>query len=123
MAPRPLGGGRNEGRPGKGSGGRDASPAPLRPAATAGRGPPPPGPVRLAAGLGARQAKQNRTGHLDAARDAVRPGQGRMLIEGRRPVVEALTDRILLASGVRRAALGDLLDLAQRRGVVPSVPR
>ena len=52
-----------------------------------------------------------------------------MLIEGRRPVVEALRagrpmDRILLASGVGRAALGDLLDLAQRRGVeVQTVPR
>jgi 23S rRNA (guanosine2251-2'-O)-methyltransferase len=52
-----------------------------------------------------------------------------MLIEGRRPVVEALrsgrpVDRILLASGVGRAALADLLDLAERRGVeVATVPR
>jgi len=44
-------------------------------------------------------------------------------------VVEALragrpVDRILLASGAGRAALGDLLDLAQRRGVeVQTVPR
>jgi 23S rRNA (guanosine2251-2'-O)-methyltransferase len=52
-----------------------------------------------------------------------------VLIEGRRPVVEALRagrpmDRILVAAGAGRAALGDLLDLAQRRGVeVQTVPR
>jgi 23S rRNA (guanosine2251-2'-O)-methyltransferase len=79
---------------------------------------------------GARRAKQTRRrDQLDAAREAVRPGPGRTLIEGRRPVVEALragrpVDRILLASGAGRAALGDLLDLAQRRGVeVQTVPR
>jgi 23S rRNA (guanosine2251-2'-O)-methyltransferase len=81
-------------------------------------------------GSGARTAKQaRRRGQLEAAREAVRPGPGRMLIEGRRPVVEALragrpVDRILLAAGVGRPALGDLLDLAQRRGVeVATVPR
>ena len=82
------------------------------------------------AGSGARTAKQSRRrGQLEAAREAVRPGPGRMLIEGRRPVVEALragrpVDRILLASGVGLAALGDLHDLARRRGVeVETVPR
>ena len=132
MAPRPLGGGRHEGRPGKGSGGRDGKPRPA-PARRDGGGevrrPQAPSEKRRGAS-GARQAKQTRRrGQLDAAREAVRPGQGRMLIEGRRPVVEALRagrpmDRILLASGVGRAALGDLLDLAQRRGVeVQTVPR
>jgi 23S rRNA (guanosine2251-2'-O)-methyltransferase len=81
-------------------------------------------------GSSARTAKQSRRrGQLEAAREALRPGPGRMLIEGRRPVVEALragrpVDRVLLASGVGKAALGDLLDLAQRRGVeVATVPR
>jgi 23S rRNA (guanosine2251-2'-O)-methyltransferase len=52
-----------------------------------------------------------------------------VLIEGRRPVVEALRagrpmDRILVAAGAGRAALGDLLDLARHRGVeVQTVPR
>ena len=79
---------------------------------------------------GARKAKQSRRrGQLEAAREAARPAPGRTLIEGRRPVVEALRagrpmDRILLASGAGRAALGDLLDLARRRGVeVQTVPR
>jgi 23S rRNA (guanosine2251-2'-O)-methyltransferase len=82
------------------------------------------------AASGARKAKQaRRRGQLDAAREAVRPGQGRTLIEGRRPVLEALRagrpmDRILLAAGAGRTALGDLLDLARRRGVeVQTVPR
>jgi 23S rRNA (guanosine2251-2'-O)-methyltransferase len=82
------------------------------------------------AGSGARTAKQSRRrGQLEAAREAVRPGPGRMLIEGRRPVVEALragrpVDRILVASGVGRAALGELHELARRRGVeVETVPR
>ena len=132
MAPRPLGGGRQEGRPGKGSGGRDGRPRPT-PARRDGGGevrrPQAPSEKRRGAS-GARRAKQTRRrGELDAAREAVRPGQGRMLIEGRRPVVEALragrpVDRILLASGVGLAALGDLHDLARRRGVeVETVPR
>jgi 23S rRNA (guanosine2251-2'-O)-methyltransferase len=59
----------------------------------------------------------------------VRPGPGRVLIQGRRPVLEALragrpVDRILLASGAGRGSLADLLDLARRRGVeVETVPR
>jgi 23S rRNA (guanosine2251-2'-O)-methyltransferase len=89
-----------------------------------------PSEKRRSAASGARTAKQaRRRGQLEAARAAVRPGPGRMLIEGRRPVLEALragrpVDKILLASGVGRAALGDLLDLARRRGVeVETVPR
>jgi 23S rRNA (guanosine2251-2'-O)-methyltransferase len=128
MAPRPLG----DGRRGKGSGGRHGGPRPT-PAGRDGGGevrrPQAPSEKRRAAS-GARRAKQSRRrGQLEAAREAVRPGQGRVLIEGRRPVTEALRagrpmDRILLASGVGRPALGDLLDLAQRRGVeVQTVPR
>jgi 23S rRNA (guanosine2251-2'-O)-methyltransferase len=126
MAPRPLE------RRGKGSGGRPGKPGPT-PAGRDGGGevrrPQAPSEKRNAAS-GARRAKQSRRrGQLEAARDAVRPGQGRVLIEGRRPVTEALRagrpmDRILLAAGVGRSALGDLLDLAQRRGVeVQTVPR
>jgi 23S rRNA (guanosine2251-2'-O)-methyltransferase len=133
MAPRPLGDGRGPrrhggsrerdqpprrgGRPRDGDGGGEA------------RRPQAPSEKRRA-GSGARKAKQSRRrGQLEAAREAARPAQGRTLIEGRRPVLEALRagrpmDRILLASGAGRAALGDLLDLAQRRGVeVQTVPR
>jgi 23S rRNA (guanosine2251-2'-O)-methyltransferase len=119
MAPRPLGGGRS-GRPRDGGGGevrRPQAPSEKRRAGSAARS-------------GARKAKQSRRrGQLEAAREAARPAPGRTLIEGRRPVVEALRagrpmDRILLAGGANRAALGDLLDLARRRGVeVQTVPR
>ena len=137
MAPRPLG----DGRGGRRHGGprrereRDGAPRPARERDGGGeaRRPQAPSEKRRAgsgARSGARQAKQaRRRGQLEAAREAARPGQGRTLIEGRRPVVEALRagrpmDRILLASGAGRAALGDLLDLAQRRGVeVQTVPR
>jgi 23S rRNA (guanosine2251-2'-O)-methyltransferase len=132
MAHRPLGGGRQEGRPGKGSGGRDGRPRPT-PARRDGGGevrrPQAPSEKRREASGGRRAKQTRRRGQLDAAREAARPGQGRMLIEGRRPVTEALRagrpmDRILLASGAGRAALGDLLDLARRRGVeVQTVPR
>jgi 23S rRNA (guanosine2251-2'-O)-methyltransferase len=126
MAPRPLD------RRGKGSGGRPGKPGPT-PAGRDGGGevrrPQAPSEKRRAAS-GARRAKQSRRrGQLEAAREVVRPGQGRVLIEGRRPVTEALRagrpmDRILLAAGVGRSALADLLDLAQRRGVeVQTVPR
>jgi 23S rRNA (guanosine2251-2'-O)-methyltransferase len=80
-----------------------------------------------AAGRGAKQAR--RRGQFDAARESLRPGPGQVLIEGRRPVVEALragrpVDRILIAAGAGRGGLADLLDLAGRRGVpVQSVPR
>ena len=125
MAPHPLSGGRQEGRPGKGSSRkrreRDGGGEVRRPQAPS---------EKRRASSGARQAKQSRRRtELEAAKEAVRPGQGRTLIEGRRPVVEALRagrpmDRILLASGAGRAALGDLLDLAKRRGIeVQTVPR
>ena len=126
MAPHPLDGGRQEGR---GRRRRDQPPRRERDGGGEVRRPQAPSEKRRASS-GARQAKQSRRRtQLDAAREAVRPGQGRTLIEGRRPIVEALRagrpmDRILLASGAGRAALGDLLDLAQRRGVeVQTVPR
>jgi 23S rRNA (guanosine2251-2'-O)-methyltransferase len=119
MAPRPLDGGRS-GRPRDGGGGEVRRPQAPSEKRRAGSG----------ARSGARKAKQSRRrGQLEAAREAARPAPGRTLIEGRRPVVEALRagrpmDRILLASGANRAALGDLLDLARRRGVeVQTVPR
>jgi 23S rRNA (guanosine2251-2'-O)-methyltransferase len=125
MAPRPVGDGRGPRRHGRGSRERDDGEEVRRPQAPSEkrRG----GTVARA---GARKAKQSRRrDQLEAARQAARPGQGRTLIEGRRPIVEALRagrpmDRILLASGAGRAALGELLDLAQRRGVeVQTVPR
>ena len=131
MAPDPLAGGHRRGSSRRQ---RDGVPRP----APARRDPGGGGEVRRPqapsekrrAGSGARRAKQaRRRDQLEAAREAVRPGQGRVLIEGRRPVVEALRagrpmDRILLASGAGRSALGDLLDLARRRGVeVQTVPR
>jgi 23S rRNA (guanosine2251-2'-O)-methyltransferase len=141
MAPPPLGGGRQQGRSAKDPGGRDrgrrrrdgdprrAKAHRDRDGGEEPRRPQAPSEKRRA-GSGARKAKQSRRrDQLDAAREAARPGQGRTLIEGRRPVVEALRagrpmDRILLASGTGRSALGDLLDLAQRRGVeVQTVPR
>jgi 23S rRNA (guanosine2251-2'-O)-methyltransferase len=135
MAPRPLDGrgGRRRGGPGRRE--RDGVSRAARERDGGGevRRPQAPSEKRRAgsgARSGARQAKQaRRRGQLEAAREAARPGQGRTLIEGRRPVVEALRagrpmDRILLASGAGRAALDDLLDLAQRRGVeVQTVPR
>jgi 23S rRNA (guanosine2251-2'-O)-methyltransferase len=132
MAPDPLAGGHRRGSSRRERGG---APRPARaPREHEGGGgevrrPQAPSEKRRA-GSGARRAKQSRRrDQLEAAREAVRPGQGRVLIEGRRPVVEALRagrpmDRILLASGAGRAALGDLLDLARRRGVeVQTVPR
>ena len=125
MAPRPVGDGRGPRRHGRGSRERDGGGEVHRPQAPSEK-------RRGGAGArsGARKAKQSRRrDQLEAARQAARPGQGRTLIEGRRPVVEALRagrpmDRILLASGAGRAALGELLDLAQARGVeVQTVPR
>jgi 23S rRNA (guanosine2251-2'-O)-methyltransferase len=156
MAPRPLGDGRRArkpGRPGRprpagASGGREPDGAGRsrgevggRPRGAAQRGraadgggaaqrPHAPAEKRRSGAGSGRAAKQaRRRGQLDAARVAVRAGPGRILIEGRRPVLEALragrpVDRILLASGVGRAAVADLLDLARRRGVqVETVPR
>jgi 23S rRNA (guanosine2251-2'-O)-methyltransferase len=125
MASRPLGGGRGSGRDGGGRSGRpgDGGGEVRRPQAPSEK-------RRAGARSGARKAKQSRRrGQLEAAREAARPAPGRTLIEGRRPVVEALRagrpmDRILLASGANRAALGELLDLARGRGVeVQTVPR
>jgi 23S rRNA (guanosine2251-2'-O)-methyltransferase len=79
------------------------------------------------AGRAAKQAR--RRGERDAARATLRPGPGRILIEGRRPVVEALragrpVDRVLIAAGSGRGGLAELLDLAdQRRVPVETVPR
>ena len=119
MASRPLDGGRG-GRARDGGGGEVRRPQAPSEKRRGGSG----------ARSGARKAKQSRRrGQLEAAREAARPAPGRTLIEGRRPVVEALRagrpmDRILLASGAGRAALGDLLELARRRGVeVQTVPR
>jgi 23S rRNA (guanosine2251-2'-O)-methyltransferase len=154
MAPRPLGGGTGGRRPRRpasaqprhgGGGSRNDGPrGPAQPRDGGGRArgqdregggatrrPHAPAEKRRGAGgSGARAAKQaRRQGQLDAVRAAVRPGPGRVLIEGRRPVLEALragrpVDRILLASGAGRGSLGDLLDLARRRGVeVETVPR
>jgi 23S rRNA (guanosine2251-2'-O)-methyltransferase len=59
----------------------------------------------------------------------VRPGPDQELIEGRRPVIEALrarrpVARILLAGGVGRGTVTELLTLAEERGVmVETVPR
>ena len=153
MAPRPLGDGRHARKPGRsgrprpagagagepgGRGPRREEGARPRDGAPRGRAadgggavqrPHAPAEKRRSGGGSGRAAKQaRRRGQLDAARAAVRPGPGRVLIEGRRPVLEALragraVDRILLASGVGRAAVADLLDLARRRGVqVESVP-
>jgi 23S rRNA (guanosine2251-2'-O)-methyltransferase len=152
MAPRPLGDGRRArkpGRPGRRPGGAGAgSPAAGEPGGRGSRReegggrdrtadgggaaqrPHAPAEKRRSGGGAGRAAKQaRRRGQLDAGRAAARPGPGRVLIEGRRPVMEALrsgrpVDRILLASGVGRAAIADLLDLARQRGVqVETVPR
>jgi 23S rRNA (guanosine2251-2'-O)-methyltransferase len=129
MAPDPLGGGRQRGRPGSGRRSRDGASRRHRDDGGEVRRPQAPSEKRRGAS-GARRAKQSRRrDQLEAAREAVRPGEDRVLIEGRRPVVEALRagrpmDRILVASGAGRAALGDLLDLArQRRIEVQTVPR
>ena len=136
MAPDPLGGRPGGRRPRRdGAARRDGAPrreGPGRPEGPGGgevRRPQAPSEKRRGASPARRAKQSRRRDQLDAAREAVRPGPGRTLIEGRRPVVEALragrpVDRILLASGAGRAALGDLLDLAQRRGVeVQTVPR
>jgi 23S rRNA (guanosine2251-2'-O)-methyltransferase len=150
VAPDPLGGRRRrqprssprragrDGPGGRSSGQGAAWPGAGRPSRGAGRPDPgaevrrpqAPAEKRRAGGAAARAAKQaRRRGQLDSARAALRPGPGRVLIEGRRPILEALragrpVDRILLAAGVGRGGLADLLDLAGRRGVpVETVPR
>jgi len=132
MAPDPLGAGRQRGRPGRrGRDGGSRSASARREGGGGGevRRPQAPSEKRRASSGGRRAKQSRRRDQLEAAREAVRPGEGRVLIEGRRPVVEALRagrpmDRILVASGAGRAALGDLLDLARQRGIeVQTVPR
>jgi 23S rRNA (guanosine2251-2'-O)-methyltransferase len=90
-----------------------------------------PAEKRRAAGAAAKRSTKQarRRDQLDAARDAVRPGPDQELIEGRRPVIEALragrpVARILLAGGVGRGTVTELLTLAEARGVmVETVPR
>lgn len=90
-----------------------------------------PAEKRRAAGAAAkRSAKQaRRRDQYDAARQAVRPAPDEELIEGRRPVIEALRSgrhvtRVLLAGGAGRGTVTELVGLAEQRGVpVETVPR
>ena len=150
MAPRPLGdrGGR---KPGTGRGGakdqgraRGAGPKGRRQGrgaadrfATTPAGEPEvqrpraPAEKRRAAGAAAkRTAKQaRRRNQFESARQALRPGPDEELIEGRRPVIEALRSgrrvaRVLLAGGGGRGTVTELVALAEQRGVpVETVPR
>jgi 23S rRNA (guanosine2251-2'-O)-methyltransferase len=89
-----------------------------------------PAEKRRAAGAAAkRSAKQaRRRDQYDAARQALRPGPDEELIEGRRPVIEALRSgrhvtRVLVAGG-GRGTVTELVGLAEQRGVpVETVPR
>jgi 23S rRNA (guanosine2251-2'-O)-methyltransferase len=84
-----------------------------------------------AKGGGARAAKQERRrDRLEAGRAALRVEPGWTLIEGRRPVLEALragrpVERVVLAAGgAERGTLAELLALAAQRGVpTETVPR
>jgi 23S rRNA (guanosine2251-2'-O)-methyltransferase len=84
-----------------------------------------------AKGGASRAAKQaRRRQRLEAGRDALRVEPGRMVIEGRRPVIEALrgsrrVERVVVAAGAaERGTLADLLELAAEGGVpVETVPR
>jgi 23S rRNA (guanosine2251-2'-O)-methyltransferase len=84
-----------------------------------------------AKGGAARAAKQaRRRDRLEAGRGALRAGPGAMVIEGRRPVIEALrgprrVERVVVAVGAaERGTLAELLDLAAKEGVpVETVPR
>jgi 23S rRNA (guanosine2251-2'-O)-methyltransferase len=84
-----------------------------------------------ATGGASRAAKQaRRRQRLEAGRDALRVEPGWMVIEGRRPVIEALrgsrrVDRVVVAAGAaERGTLADLLELAAEDGVpVETVPR
>ncbi len=159
MAPRPLGrpggsGGRegpgeprkgapvNRAFPGSGAGSRSGSGSepPRRPQApaekrrTAAKAKARAAKVGGGSGAGAegaQAAKQaRRAARVEAARAALRPEPGWDLIEGRRPVLEALRSgrpvgRVLVAVGAgEHGALAELLALARERGVrVESVPR
>ncbi len=82
-------------------------------------------------GDGARAAKQaRRRDRLEAGRAALRAEPGWVLLEGRRPVLEALragrpVERVVVAvSSAERGSLAELLSLAGKRGVpVETVPR
>jgi 23S rRNA (guanosine2251-2'-O)-methyltransferase len=84
-----------------------------------------------AKGAPSRAVKQaRRRERLEAGRDALRLGPGSMVIEGRRPVIEALrgsrrVERVVVAAGAaERGTLADLLELAAKEGVpVETVPR
>jgi 23S rRNA (guanosine2251-2'-O)-methyltransferase len=84
-----------------------------------------------ARGGSARAAKQaRRRDRLEAARTVLHAGPGWTLLEGRRPVLEALragrpVQRLVVAAGgAERGTLGELLALAAKRGVpVETVPR
>jgi 23S rRNA (guanosine2251-2'-O)-methyltransferase len=90
-----------------------------------------PAEKRRAAGAASkRSAKQaRRRDQFDTARQALRPGPEEELIEGRRPVIEALRSgrrvaRVLLAGGAGRGTVTELVALAEERGVpVETVPR
>jgi 23S rRNA (guanosine2251-2'-O)-methyltransferase len=116
VAPGAVGGGRQqpEGEPQ-----RPRAPAEKRRARTAGKG---------GAGRAAKQAR--RRDRLEAGTSALRAGPGAMVIEGRRPVIEALrgprrVERVVVAAGAaERGTLAELLDLAAKEGVpVTTVPR
>jgi 23S rRNA (guanosine2251-2'-O)-methyltransferase len=86
----------------------------------------------VAKGAGsARAAKQaRRRDRLEAGRGILRVEPGWMVIEGRRPVIEALrgsrrVDRVVVAAGAaERGTLAELLELAGKEGVpVSTVPR
>ena len=81
------------------------------------------------AGRAAKQAR--RRDRLEAGRSALHAGPDAMVIEGRRPVIEALrgprrVERVVVAAGAaaERGTLAELLDLAAKEGVpVETVPR
>lgn len=120
MASRPLGGAA------AGGGGaepprRPRAPAEKRRAATS------KAKARTARAQGKAQARAARA---EAARAALRPGAGQELIEGRRPVLEALRSgrlvhRVLVAAGAgEHGTLAEVLALAREREVrVETVPR
>lgn len=118
MAPGAVGGGR---QPPEGEPQRPRAPAEKRRARSS-----------SAKGDGGRRAAKQarRRDRLEAGRGALRAGPGAMVIEGRRPVIEALrgprrVERVVVAVGAaERGTLAELLDLAAKEGVpVETVPR
>jgi 23S rRNA (guanosine2251-2'-O)-methyltransferase len=128
MAPRPLSG-RGGGRGGpKGRAGAGRPAGGKRPRDGASGAPDPLRPQRAKAPTERRRAaaddkRERRRAAVDAVRAAIRPGPGKELIHGRRPVLEALragrgVERIFVASGAgERGALADLVNLAKTRRV------